>query len=403
MNMMFAPFLYSILNLFLATGPLAEQPGPFEANVKNYQTSVFPFNSTSEKKPVAQDVLFATNEDVDLFINDELKGALTKKAHLILQLPAGSYTYKAKSKTSAYELRQSFTVKEGALNEFFIDFLYFLDEKKLVEESLKNSNAMKSGTVPAGTAKSALDSAAKQKAADISKEAERIVLNSLVSNMVTIKGGQYTMGNNKAPAPDELEHPVIISDVLFSKFEVTQQQWAVIMGNNPSKNTGCATCPVENVSWEEVMRFIRKINLASNKKFRLPTEAEWEYVAKLGGKEEVDKAGGQEEYIKKTAWYFANSNKKTHPVGQKQPNAAGIYDLMGNVSEWCADWYGSYYYKEDDNQKDPEGPPLGKEKVVRGGSYLDYNGDQFRPSFRAKKLPTSKSENIGFRLVLESD
>ena len=150
------------------------------------------------------------------------------------------------------------------------------------------------------------------------------------------------MGNNKAPAADEVEHPVTISDIRFGQFEVTQQQWTVMMGYNPSKNGGCGTCPVENVSWEEVMRFIRKINLAGNKKFRLPTEAEWEYVARLGGKAEVVQAGGQEEYIKKTAWYFANADKQTHPVGQKQPNVAGSYDLMGTVSEWCSDWYGSY-------------------------------------------------------------
>lgn len=397
--MKFARFFCGMLCLFLATGLGAKHTCLFELNNLGYKTSLFPFNAVGEDKLAVQDVLFATNEDVDLYINNELKGVLSKKAHLILQLPAGNHTYKAKSKTSPYELHQTITIKDGGLNEFFIDFLYFLDEKKLVEESLKNNTA-KPGTKPTTTTAS-LDSASQQKAADISKEAERIVLNSLVSNMVRVKGGQYTMGNNKASATDELEHPVIISDIQFSKFEVTQQQWAVIMGNNPSKNAGCATCPVENVSWEEVMRFIRKINVASNKKFRLPTEAEWEYVAKLGGKEEVDKAGGQEEYIKKTAWYFANSSKTTHPVGQKQPNAAGIYDMMGNVSEWCSDWYGSYYYKEDDNQKDPEGPPLGKEKVVRGGSFLDYNGDQFRPSYRAKKLPTSKSENIGFRLVLE--
>lgn len=211
------------------------------------------------------------------------------------------------------------------------------------------------------------------------------------------------MGNNKAPAADEVEHPVTIGNIQFGKYEVTQAQWEAVMGYNPSDNAECSSCPVENVSWEEVMKFIRKINVAGNKKFRLPTEAEWEYVAKLGGREEIEKAGGQEEYIKKTAWYFANSDKKTHPVGQKQPTVAGVYDLFGNVSEWCSDWYGSYYYKEDDNQKNPEGPPLGKEKVVRGGSILDYTGDRFRPSLRDKKIPTLRSKNIGFRLVLETN
>ncbi len=359
------------------------------------KTSQNPFNNAAAA--AVQEVLFATNEDVDLYINDELKGTLSKNAHLYLKLPAGSYTYKAKSKTSADELRHNFNVKDGAANEIFIDFLYFMDERNLLRESLKSSTGRNAKAEPVK------DTAAAQKVAEITKEAERIVLNTLVQNMATIKGGQYIMGNNKAPAADEVEHPVIISNIKFGLFEVTQQQWTVIMGYNPSKNAGCGTCPVENVSWEEVMRFIRKLNVAGNKKFRLPTEAEWEYVAKLGGKAEVDRAGGQEAYIKKTAWYFANANKQTHPVGQKQPNVAGIYDLMGNVSEWCSDWYGSYYYKEDDNQKNPEGPPLGKEKVVRGGSFLDYNGDQFRPSFRDKKSPTSKSENVGFRLVMEQD
>lgn len=392
MNKMFALFFIAALHFF--------------ASGAGGTHTLLPHNGKREMKHfipaprAVQDVLFATNEDLDLYINDELKGTLTKSAHLYIKLPAGNYNYKAKSKTTADEYRDTFSVKDGAPNEVFIDFLYFLDERKLVRESVKNTRTEKTvATTPNKTV--ATDTATKNTA--LTKEAERIVINSIISNMATIKGGKYTMGNNNAPAADEVEHPVTISNIAFGKFEITQQQWEVIMGYNPSKNANCAACPVENVSWEEVMKFIRKLNIASNKKFRLPTEAEWEYVAKLGGKAEIDLAGGQEEYIKKTAWYFANSDKKTHPVGQKQPNVAGIYDLMGNVSEWCADWYGSYYYKEDDNQLDPEGPPLGKEKVVRGGSYIAFSGDQFRPSFRDKKNPITKSENIGFRLVMEGN
>lgn len=209
------------------------------------------------------------------------------------------------------------------------------------------------------------------------------------------------MGNNRAPVPDEAEHTVTLRPFHFGKYEVTQDQWQTIMGYNPSLNKACPTCPVDNVSWEEVMHFVRKLNSISNRTFRLPTEAEWEYVAKLGGKAEVDKAGGQEAYIKKAAWYFANSLGHTHPVGTKAPDVAGIYDLIGNVSEWCLDWYGPSFYKEQYNQNNPEGPPQGKEKVIRGGNYKDFVGDRFRPSFRNKRPPAGKSSELGFRLVIE--
>jgi formylglycine-generating enzyme required for sulfatase activity len=227
------------------------------------------------------------------------------------------------------------------------------------------------------------------------------VTNAIFSSMTAVKGGSFVMGNNRSPAADEAEHSVMLKPFRLGRYEVTQEQWETVMGYNPSVNKDCPACPVENVSWEEVMIFIRRLNNLSNQRYRLPTEAEWEFVAKAGGKAEIEKAGGTEEYIKKTAWGFVNSDGKTHPVGKKQPNALGIYDLTGNVSEWCMDWYGAFFYKEDFTEKDPEGPPLGKEKTVRGGNYKDYVGDRFRPSFRNKLNPKSKSGQVGFRLVME--
>ncbi len=367
-----------------------EQKTPVRDSLAKFEAFSSDRNSLKNKQPLAelQEVLFATNEDCDLFVDEQLKGVVTKSKYLYIKLAPGNHTYRAKSKSAASELKESFKVESDVVNEVFIDLLYAIDESQKTQTI---PNTVVSGTAPAND----------NEAGEPTEQQRLATAREILSNMISIKGGDFKMGNNNAPSGDELEHAVTIRSFLFGKYEVTQQQWQDVMGSNPSENKGCANCPVENVSWEDVMKFIRRINVASNKRFRLPTEAEWEYVARIGGKPEIDSAGGQEEYIKKTAWYFANSDKKTHPVGEKQPNILGIYDLYGNVSEWCSDWYAPYYYKDDDSQKSPEGPPLGKEKVVRGGSFSEYLGDRFRPSLRNKLKPTTKLREVGFRLVMD--
>ncbi len=340
-----------------------------------------------------QTVLFATNEDCNLSIYGEYNGSVSKTEHLRLQLAPGLYTYKAASISSADQLEKSFIVRDDGVNEIFIDLLYLTSANTQIEEEKRKLQR----PVPPNK-KTQIE----QEPNIILSSEPILVINNMLENMVAVNGGSFIMGNNKAPSDDEAEHTVTVKSVLFSSYEVTQGQWQAIMGGNPSTNKGCNACPVENVSWEDAMKFIKKINSLSGKSFRLPTEAEWEYVARFGGKEEIEKAGGPEEFIKSTAWYFANSDKRTHPVGQLKPNAAGIFDLLGNVSEWCSDWYSPQYFKEE-NQKDPAGPPLGKEKVVRGGSFIEYSGDKFRPSLRNKLKPVTRDKSVGFRMVMDAD
>jgi formylglycine-generating enzyme required for sulfatase activity len=366
------------------------------------------WSRTDQKKdtiPIAEtppkmlvNVLFATNHDCELYIDNDWKADVLTSGFKYIKLLPGNYVYRAKSRTSPDELEDSFSVAEGKMNEIFMDLLFVVDENAIQREILKQSLQNPVQRLALNDLKANDELVIKK---GINKDLLAAIITSLTGNMIKIKGGSFTMGNNKAPIPDEAEHPVTLNTFFLSKYEITQHQWETIMGYNPSFNRDCATCPVENVSWEETMRFIRRLNVLSSKKFRLPTEAEWEYVARIGGKTEIDRAGGQEEYIKKTAWYFSNSEKKPHPVGLKQSNSSGVFDMTGNVSEWCSDWYGTYYYKEDFNQLNPEGPPLGKEKAIRGGNFKDYSGDRFRPSLRNKKNPVEKSGEIGFRLVMD--
>jgi len=189
--------------------------------------------------------------------------------------------------------------------------------------------------------------------------------------MVFVKGGCYQMGDTFGDgyANEKPVHEVCVNDFYIGKYEVTQGQWQRIMGNNPSYYKNCGdNCPVEQVSWNDIQQFIQRLNNQSGKQYRLPTEAEWEYAARSGGKSEKY-AGGND--VDAVAWYDGNSGRETHPVGQKQPNGLGLYDMSGNVWEWCSDWYGEKYYGQS-FRDNPDGPSSGSYRVLRGGS---WNGE----------------------------
>ena len=165
-------------------------------------------------------------------------------------------------------------------------------------------------------------------------------LDSSSGNMVFVQGGSFQMGSNNGQSDEKPVHSVTVSDFYIVKYEVTQKEWRDIMGSNPSKWKG-DNLPVEKVSWDDVQTFIKKLNAKTGLNYRLPTEAEWEYAARGGNKSNGYKYSGSND-IGSVAWYASNSGSKTHSVGQKKPNELGIYDMTGNVWEWCNDWYGDY-------------------------------------------------------------
>lgn len=219
-------------------------------------------------------------------------------------------------------------------------------------------------------------------------------------DMVAVKGGNFTMGCTSEQGSDCYKdetppHPVTVGDFYMGKYEVTQAQWKAVMGSNPSRFSGCDQCPVENVSWNDAQEFIRKLNELTGKTYRLPTEAEWEYAARGGAQRKGYKYSGSNS-IGDVAWYYGNSGSETHPVGQKNPNELGLYDMSGNVWEWCSDWYGDY---SSQAQTNPQGPSSGSGRVLRGGSW-GINARYCRVSSRDNYSPAYRSLDGGFRVVL---
>lgn len=201
-------------------------------------------------------------------------------------------------------------------------------------------------------------------------------------DMVFVEGGTFMMGaqsndaesvnyEKEAYEDESPVHQVTLDDFYIGKYEVTQQLWKYVMGNNPSSFIG-ENLPVESVSWNDCQEFIEKLNQMTGKKFRLPTEAEWEYVARGGDKSSGCKYSGSD-MIEGVAWYTVNVSGNngygTHCVGGKLPNELGIYDMSGNVLEWCNDWYGAY---SATMQVNPKGADSGVGRVLRGGCWLNY-------------------------------
>ncbi len=202
---------------------------------------------------------------------------------------------------------------------------------------------------------------------------QTVTVGNVTFTMIGVEGGTFTMGatseqRRDAYGDEKPAHQVTLGDYCIGETEVTQALWREVMGSNPSHWKG-DNLPVENVSWEDCQEFVRKLNARTGKRFRLPTEAEWEYAARGGSKSRGYKYSGSNN-LGKVAWYDGNSGRQTHPVKTKHPNELGIYDMSGNVWEWCQDWYGSSYYSSSP-QSNPTGANSGSYRVLRGGSWND--------------------------------
>ena len=217
--------------------------------------------------------------------------------------------------------------------------------------------------------------------------------------MVKVEAGTFMMGaTSEMKDPYDWEKPVhqvtLTNDYYMGKYEVAQALWQAVMGNNPSHFKG-ENLPVETVNWNECQEFISKLNSMTGRKFRLPTEAEWEYAARGGKKSRSYQYSGSSN-ISDVAWYDGNSGSKPHPVGTKQANELGIYDMSGNVYEWCSDWYGSY---SSSSQTNPTGADSGSCRVFRGGCWINF-ARRCRLSYRDHNTPDERFYDLGLRLAL---
>jgi len=233
------------------------------------------------------------------------------------------------------------------------------------------------------------------------------ITNSIGMRFVLVQAGKFRMGSpssEKYRSRDETRHEVTIKRPFYLQTtEVTQGQWDEIMGGNPSEFKKCGDdCPVENVSWDDCQEFIRKLNERERTyKYRLPTEAEWEFACRAGKGAAFANGGisesgcGLDSNLDQMGWYCANSRRKTHPVARKKINAWGLYDMHGNVWEWCQDWWGKY---PKGSATDPKGARYGPKRVIRGGSCLNY-AEKCRSAYRYSYKTNIKMNNIGLRVA----
>jgi formylglycine-generating enzyme required for sulfatase activity len=217
---------------------------------------------------------------------------------------------------------------------------------------------------------------------------------------VLIRPGAFVMGTNEDNDPDSDASPrrqvTLTQPFYLGKYEVTQEQWEKVMGSNPSHFRG-AKRPVESVSWNAGQEFLAKLQERTGRKFALPTEAQWEFACRAGTRT-LWSFGDSDAAMGDYAWNRDNSGQTTHAVGEKQPNAWGLYDMHGNVAEWCADWYAKHTYSHGDTT-DPSGPSAGDSRVLRGGAWGDDSG-YLRCAYRNCNGPDGANDGIGLRCVM---
>ena len=230
------------------------------------------------------------------------------------------------------------------------------------------------------------------------EKAGNFEVNGVSFKMIKVEGGTFLMGapesDTDAYEDEKPRHRVTLSDYYIGETAVTQELWKAVMRSNPSFFKG-SNRPVESVSWDDCQTFVRKLNQLTGKKFRMPTEAEWEFAARGGNKSKGYKYSGSNN-IDEVAWYDENSDNTTHIVKTKQPNELGLYDMSGNVWEWCQDWYDDY---NRGSQTNPKGASEGSDRVFRGGSWDDF-ARFCRVSIRNYNPPDDRGNNLGFRLAL---
>lgn len=237
---------------------------------------------------------------------------------------------------------------------------------------------------------------------DIESFIKIIKIKDFLFKMIFVKGGTFIMGASLQQGgenrDEQVLHNVTLDSFYICETQVTQKMWETIMANNPSKIKD-EKAPVTNVSWDDCQNFIKRLNDITGLAFRLPTEAEWEFAAKGGKKGEKNgyKYSGSNT-ITSIMWYSKNSRNRPHAVAEKQSNELGLFDMSGNVWEWCNDWYAPY---EKRHTLNPQGPTTGTEKICRGGSFMSV-AKECRISIREKDSPDEKSEDVGFRLVLHA-
>ena len=239
------------------------------------------------------------------------------------------------------------------------------------------------------------------------KELSKEFIRELIGNMVKIPGGSFLMGADEGESDERPIHNVLIDGFFLGRHVITQGQWTEVMETAPWENLKYICihdrCPAVNINWYDVKTFIERLNKFSRQTFRLPTEAEWEYACRAGSSPAFH-YGIFKFNLHKYAWYYENAFKKgemyAHEVGTRKPNKWGLYDMQGNIYEWCSDWYRSNYYNKS-QLDNPRGPLYGDAKVVRGGDWsrTDYF---LRVTSRRHYSPHHKDAHVGFRLAMDA-